>query len=62
MELANRRGSDFARSEFARDDEPYRYHVPFYKAGTHTLKAFIKQYFRKSQDASELAFTPEDEA
>ena len=38
----------------------YRYQ--FNKAGYNTLDTFIKQYFRRSQDASELVPTREDEA
>ena len=33
----------------------------FIEAGTKTLDTFIKQFFRKSQEASELAPTQEDE-
>ena len=40
----------------------YFYHYQFNKAGYNTLDTFIKQYFRKSQDASELVPTREDEA
>ena len=33
----------------------------FIEAGYNTLDTLIKQFFRKSQDASELALTQEDE-
>ena len=38
------------------------YRCQFNKAGYNTLDTFIKQYFRRSQDASELVSTREDEA
>ena len=45
-----------------REDKINIYRNQFYVAGYKTLSTFIKQFFRKSQDASELALTPEDEA
>ena len=48
--------------KYVREDKIYIYRNQFYVAGYNTLDTFIKQYFRRSQDASELVSTREDEA